>query len=145
MGDATRSDETVYQRSENGGFVPRKREVSESVQNGNQTSVKSAVYQPVGADGQMKLTEQTVSSIVKAADGSETVQTSLYGSSWSGRVGDNESSPALREQDIVERKPGPGGTVKEVLSVRRPSPSDPNKLGPAVQVSETVCTGKCSK
>ena len=31
----------------------------------------------------------------------------------------------------------------ETLSVRRPTVSDPNRLGALQQISETVCKGKC--
>jgi hypothetical protein len=33
--------------------------------------------------------------------------------------------------------------VVETVSVRRPSVSDPNRLGDLQKVSETLCQGKC--
>ena len=137
-----REDQTIYQRSENGGYVVRAREVKESSHSGNQATEKSALYQPLGSSGQLQLTEQSVSNTTARPDGSQTVQTELYGASWNGRVGDSQSGPSLREQDLIERTPGPGGSVTESLSVRRPTAADPNKLGPLTKISETVCTGK---
>jgi hypothetical protein len=49
----------------------------------------------------------------------------------------------LQEQQIIERKPGSGQTLVETITVRRPSVSDPKTLGPARQLSETVCKGNC--
>ena len=141
----SQSDETVYQASQNGGFVMSARQVKETARNGNQTTEKTALYQPFSdSTQQMRLTEQTVSNITKHADGSESIEKTYYGSSWNGQARDNESRPQLREQDVIERTPGPGGSVTESLSVRRTNPNDANKLGPLQKVSETICTGKCA-
>jgi hypothetical protein len=143
-GRGSHEDETIYQRSDNGGYVIRAREVKDTSRAGNKTTEKSTLYQPIATSSQLQLTQQSVSTTTSRPDGSELVETSLYGSSWSGHVGDNQSAPQLREQDVVERKPGPGGSVTESLSVRRASASDAGKLGPLTKVSETVCTGKCT-
>jgi hypothetical protein len=140
-----KSDETTYQRSENGGFNATSRLVTETQKQGAQTTEKTALYQPFSDTSNMRLTEQTVSTITAHPDGSESVEKTLYGSTWNGQATDNETGPQLRERDYIERKPGPGNTVTESLSVRRPTVSDPNKLGPLTKISETVCTGKCEK
>jgi len=142
-GSGSRVDETIYQRSENGGYVVRAREVREKSRTGNQTTERSALYQPIATNSQLQLSEQSVSTTTTRPDGSERTETSLYGSSWSGLAPDTPGAPQLREQDIVDRVPGPGGSITESLSVRRASPSDRGKLGPLTKVSETICTGKC--
>ena len=49
----------------------------------------------------------------------------------------------VKEQQVVQRRTNPDGSVVETLSVRRPSVSDPNRLGDLQKLSETVCKGKC--
>jgi len=49
----------------------------------------------------------------------------------------------LQEQQVIESAPGPNNTVVQTINVRRPSVSDPQTLGPAHQISETVCKGDC--
>jgi hypothetical protein len=141
----SQQDQTFYQRSDNGGYVVTARQVKETTQSGNRTTETTAMYQPLATNSQLQLTQQNVATITKRPDGSETVQTNYYGSSWNGQLRDNQSGPQLRGQDVVERAPGPGGSVIETLSTRRPSASDVNKLGPLMKVSETICTGKCAR
>ena len=141
----SQSDETVYEASQNGGFVAISRLVKETARTGAKTTERTAIYQPFSENGQMRLTEQTVANITTRPDGSEAIEKMLYGSSWNGKVRDNESGPQLREQEFIERTPGPGGSVTESFSVRRPTASDSNRMGPLMKVSETVCTGKCGR
>jgi hypothetical protein len=56
---------------------------------------------------------------------------------------DPSSKLRLQEQRLIGQRKS-GDTVVETLSVRRASVADPNSLGPAQQVSETVCRGKCT-
>ncbi len=57
---------------------------------------------------------------------------------------DSVKSPEqMKEQQLIERTKRPDGSVVETLSVRRPSISDPNRLGNLQKLSETVCKGKC--
>jgi len=49
----------------------------------------------------------------------------------------------LQEQQVIETAPGPNNTLVQTVSVRRPSISDPQTLGPARQLSQTVCQGDC--
>jgi hypothetical protein len=144
-GSGSRSDETTYQRSTNGGFTVTSRLVTETEKSGNLTTEKSALYQPFSDNAQLRLTQQTVSKTTGHPDGSESVEQTSYGATWNGQAQDNRSGPQLQEQDYIERTPGPGGSVRESLSVRRPTASDPNKLGPLTKISETICTGKCEK
>jgi hypothetical protein len=145
-GDKTHDDEIVYRRAlgSGGDFSQAVRDVKDITHTGNVITETSAHYEPVATASQMRLVQQSQSTTTKHPDGSETSQVNLYGSSWTGNVSDGDAPLALREQDIIERQKGPGGNVTEILSVRRPTPADPNRLGPATKVSETVCTGKCA-
>jgi hypothetical protein len=143
-GKSTQSDETVYRRSGSGEFYPAVREVSESTTNGSQVVEKSAHYEPRDSQ-QLQLTAQTVTTTTKRADGSSVSEVNLYGlSSEDGRARDRQSGPQLREQQTVEKIAGPGGSVTEIVTARRPTVADPSHLGPSVKVSESVCTGKCT-
>ena len=140
----THSDQTVYRRSENGGFYPAVRDVSEITKNGSQVTEKSAHYEP-RATPALTLIGQSVITTGKRADGSSSSQVELYGiTGGDGRVRDNETAPHLREIQTIERTVGPGGSVTETVTAQRPTISDPSRLGPSTVLSETVCTGKCA-
>jgi len=142
--NTTHTDETVYRRSENGSFYPAVRDVTEKTQNGLQVAEKSAHYEQRD-NQQLQLMGQTVSTTVQRPDGSSVAEVSLYGASaGDAKVHDSQSGLHLREQQTVEHIVGPGGSVTEVVTARRPSISDPGRLGDPRKVSETVCTGKCS-
>lgn len=142
--NTTHTDDTVYRRSENGSFYPAVRDVSDTTKNGSQVVEKSAHYEQRD-NQQLQLMGQTVSTTVKQPDGSSVSEVSLYGASpGDGRAHDNETGLHLREQQTVEHIPGPGGSVTEIVTARRPTISDPGRLGPSTKISETVCTGKCS-
>ena len=136
------ADETVYRRSENGDFYPAVREVTDTSRAGDQTTAKTAQYQQIG-NSQMQLTRQTVTTTVKRPDGSEVEEVNIYGQAVPGNVRESNATPQLFEQQIIGRQRGPGGTVVETLSVRRPTVSDPKILGPLQKISETTCQGKC--
>ena len=67
----------------------------------------------------------------------------LYGKALPGTVDSPDAKLQLKEHEVIERKPAPGGAVRETVAVRRPTISDPNTLGPEKVISETVCRGKC--
>jgi hypothetical protein len=144
VNNTTHTDQTVYRPSGNGGFYPAVREVSDTTQSGSQVIQKSARYEPRDSQ-QLQLTAQTVSTTVKRPDGSSVAEVSLYGAGGGdGRVRDNESGLHLREQQTIEQIAGGGGSVTEIVTARRPSVSDPSRMGPPTTISETICTGKCS-
>lgn len=143
-GDTTHSDEVVYRASQNGGFFPAVRKVTDTTASANKTVEKTALYEPIADAGTMQLTRQTVSTTTTRPDGSSVDEVNYYGPAVPGTSRDANAAPQLYEQDVIERKPGANGTVVESLSARRATVSNPNHLGPAVKVSETVCTGKCS-
>jgi hypothetical protein len=91
----------------------------------------------------MQLHGQTVAKTVKRADGSADVVVDIFGQNVPGTTDSSSRALKLQEQQMIEKTPGPNGTVTETLSVRRPTVSDPNKLGPERQISQTVCKGDC--
>jgi hypothetical protein len=93
--------------------------------------------------GQLQLASQSESTSTKRPDGTEVIQTNLFAQTVVGRLQDSNAPMRVKEQQIVERRTNPDGSVVETLSVRRPSTSDPNRLGELQKLSETVCKGKC--
>jgi hypothetical protein len=69
----------------------------------------------------------------------------IFGQNAPGIVDASNGKMKLYEQQIIEQRPGSGNSVVETLSVRRPTVSDPNALGPTKQISETICKGKCGQ
>ncbi len=134
--------ETVYRPDTNGGFLEALRSVKTVVQNGNQTTENTADYEP-GVTGQLQLHAQSNSVTTKQPDGSETTLVDQFASNVAGHVYDPSAPMQVKEQQIIERHIAPDGSVTETLSVRRPTTSDPGRLGDLQQISETVCTGKC--
>jgi hypothetical protein len=142
-GDNTHQDLTVYRRSDNGGFDAAIREVKDITKAGDKTVEKTALYEP-RSTAALELSRQTVSTTTKQSDGSEVSEVDLYRASVPGIAQTTGSPQQLYEQQIVTRDKGPGDTVVETLSVRRPTVSEPNHLGALQKVSETVCQGKCT-
>lgn len=144
-GDTTRETSTVYRRDANGHFSPALRQTAERTETADgKVSENVAQYEP-GPSGNMSLTRQTVSSAVKAGDGSLQKEVSVYETVAPGRAGDGFSpKPVLREQQLIESKPVPGGGVVESVGVRRPSAQDPGKVSGSFQkISESTCKGEC--
>jgi hypothetical protein len=123
------------------GFYPAVRKVTDHSENGNVSRDNTAEYE-VGATGQLELHGQTVTNILKRSDGSEEIAVDLFSKNVPGVVND-KGSLRLSEHQIIDRRPGAGGAVVETLTIQRPTVSDPNKLGPPKQLSETICRGKC--
>jgi len=135
--------ETItYQRDGNGNFALAVKQVIDHSQDGGVATENAARYEVI--DGRLQLHSQTVSKVVTRADGSKESEVSLFAPNTLGTVDTGGSQKLkLREQQIVEKRPGAGGTVVETVTVRRPSLSDQTVLGPAKQISETICRGKC--
>lgn len=140
--DTSKQDETIYRLSPNGDFYPAVREVKDESKSGDQTVVKSALYEPIGS-AQMSLSRQSVSTTTKAADGSEVTEVNFYAPAAPGVARENGASLQLYEQDTVARTKAADGSVVETMSARRSSISDPGRLGSPQKISETICTGKC--
>ncbi len=140
-GTGYREDSTTYRRDGNGGFGVAVRQTKEHSEQGGQASDNTAEYE-VGSDGRLQLHSQTVGTTVTRADGSKDSVVNVFGQNVPGIV-DPTGKLKLYEQQIIEQKPGAGNGTVETVSVRRPTVSDPGMLGPAREISQTVCKGKC--
>ena len=136
------SESTTYRSDGNGGFFTAVRQTTEHSVQGTEASDNSAEYER-GPNGELQLHGQTVAKTVTRPDGSKDSVVNIYSRDVPGVVGGNESGLKLQEQQLVESTPGPGNTVVQTLSVRRPTVSDPGTLGPPRQLSQTVCKGDC--
>jgi hypothetical protein len=138
----TREEQTVYQKSTNGDFVERRRTLAESEKSGDRTDAKVANYE-TDYTGRMALQNSETSTTVASKDGKLVVERNIYDANALGYARTDEGGQKIREQQIIVRTPGADGSVKETVSVRRPTIADQADLGAPVQISETVCTGKC--
>ncbi len=136
------SETTTYRSDGNGGFYTAVRQTAEHIEQNSQSTDSSAEYER-GPNGELQLHGQTVTKTVTRPDGSKDAVVEIYGRSVPGTVGGNDSGLKLQEQQVIESTPGPNNTVVQTLSVRRPSVSDPQTLGPPRQLSQTVCQGDC--
>ncbi len=138
----TREEETVYLKSASGDFVEKRRTLTESQKSGNTTEAKVANYE---ADymGRMALLNSENSTTTVSKDGKEMMERNIYSANSLGAARTDEGGQKITEQQIIVRTPGADGSVKETVSVRRPTLADATHLGAPVQLSETVCTGKC--
>lgn len=143
MGSANAYQEnaTTYRKGAN-GFTPASRKVTDHSEARGQSTERSAEYGVSGSGG-LELQGQTVVSTTRRADGSEVSVVDVFGLSAPGTVQSRDAGLQLKEREVVDRKPGAGGSTVETVSVQRPSVSDPGVLGAARVVSETVCRGKC--
>lgn len=140
-GTGYREDATTYRRDGNGGFGVAVRQTTEHTQQGAQASDNTAEYE-IGSSGRLELHSQSVATTTTRPDGSKDSVVNIFGQNVPGTV-DPTGKLKLYEQQLIETKPAGANTVVEKLSVRRPTVSDPNALGPAREISQTVCTGKC--
>jgi YD repeat-containing protein len=137
----SQKDVTVYRKDSNGRFMESAREITQvQTQNGRQVTT-TAEYN-AASTGKMQLAGQKVSTMARQPDGREIEVTDVYGHTATAQYGASNTKPQLREQQVIEKKPGPGGSLIETFSVRRPA-LDTNRLGPLTKISETVCTGNC--
>jgi len=140
--DNQHTTESVYRPTMSGGFQEALRYVTTTSKAGETTKETTANYEP-GMDGRLQLASQSDSTTTKQSDGTEVTQTNLFAKTVAGVLQDNNAAMRVKEQQIVQRRTNPDGSVIETLSVRRPSVSDPNRLGDLQKLSETVCKGKC--
>lgn len=140
-GNTANQSTVVYAPDTNGRFQEITRETVDRRVAGAQSTESTERYTP-GPSGELVLTEVRRSRSVKQPDGSESVVVDVYGPSTPGVVNAAGGGPKIREQQVIERRRTDGGSV-ETVAIRRPSVSNPNRLGPARPVSETVCKGQC--
>ena len=137
-----RDENTTYRPSGNGGFYAAVRTVTDHTEQGGQSSENTVEYE-ANPGGALQVHSQTVVKTVTAPDGSKGSVVDIYTTNVPGTVGEPGSALKLQEQQLIDSQKGPGGSVTQTLSVRRPTVSDPNTLGPARQISQTVCKGDC--
>jgi len=135
-------ESNTYRRDASGSFYTALRQTTEHTVKGSEATDNTAEYE-VGASGQLQLHGQTVSKTVKRPDGSSDVVVDVFGQNVPGTVSAPGGPLKLQEQQIIQSTPGPNNSVTQTVSVRRPTVSDPNSLGPERQLSQTVCKGDC--
>jgi len=143
-GAGSHATEKIYRKDVSGGFQEAVRRVTDVRQSGDQVIEQQVFYEP-GVAGQLRLSRQSVSTTTKRPDGSEVSEVNLYASGAYGVAQEAEAPQQIKEQQLIERKPAPGGAVIEKTSVRRPSIADPKRLGEFHEISEIVCRGKCDQ
>ena len=141
--DNQHTTESVYRRAVSGGFQEALRTVKTASKVNDATKETTANYEP-GIDGQLQLASQSDSTTTKQPDGTQVTQTDLFAKTVAGNVQDSSGRMRVKEEQVVQRRTNPDGSVVETFSVRRPSVSDPNRLGDLQKLSETVCKGKCA-
>jgi hypothetical protein len=140
-GGGFQREASTYQRDGSGNFALSVKESTQHTEAGDASTENTARYEVM--DGRLQLHSQKVSKVVKRPDGSKETEVDLFAPNTLGTVDSGSQKLKIREQQIIEKKPGSGGSVVETLTVRRPSQSDQTVLGPAKQISETICRGKC--
>lgn len=142
-GGAYQAEDTVYRKNASGNFYTAVRQTTDHTVRGSEATDNTAEYE-VGPTGELQLHGQTVSKTVTNADGSKDVVVNVFGQNVPGTVDGGGNQPLrLTEQQIIRQTPGPNNSSTQTVSVRRPSVSDPNTLGPERQLSQTVCKGDC--
>lgn len=142
QGTGFQAESTTYRSDGNGGFYPAVRQTTERTVQGSEVSDSSAEYEK-GPNGELQLHGQTVTKTVTRPDGLKDAVVDIYSRNVPGTVTGNESGLKLQEEQTIESAPGPGNSVVQTISVRRPTVSDPGTLGPPRQLSQTVCKGDC--
>jgi len=130
----TQTNRSTFVLDQSGNFTEAVRELIEKVPEGK--GAKEVVQEFRNAPtGKMELTGQRIRVDIPGADGSTTSEITIYGAVAPGRAADGQLK--LREQQLVTRKPGPGNTLVESISVRRPDLAD-SKMGKYEKVGEKV-------
>ncbi|HLH00327.1 MAG TPA: hypothetical protein VKX49_28740 [Bryobacteraceae bacterium] len=137
-----KQESTTYRRTGNGDFYAAVRKVTDRTERGSETTDNTVEYE-ASPDSSLRVHSQMVANTITASDGSKQTVLNIYGSNVPGTVSTPGSALKLQEQQLVDTQKGPNDTVTQTVSVRRPSVSDPNALGPARQISQTLCKGNC--
>lgn len=137
---AVSENNTVYRKDVNGRFGEAAREVRDIKIEGDRKQENTAIYEASPNGGAMTLLRQIVANSVKTGNKVDT-EMNVFELETAGKAtAAGESKPKLREQRRIETSATGNGTAESV-TVRRPSPNDPGRLGPPQKVEETVCTG----
>jgi len=104
------------------------------------TTIYSAVR------GEMEFVEQVVTTTETRTDGSEVSEVSVYGAAATGRsITGSGGDAVLKEQQLIEREPGPDGSMIERVHFRSASLSDAGGMEPYRLITEVICTGQCQE
>lgn len=136
-------DVDIYRRDQGGSFRPAARESAEIVEQNGRRVETATRYNTANDTGRMQFAGQTVTETIRREDGLGSTVISVFGAASPGRPIESGRKPHLREQVLIERRPGLQGSLIETTMVRRTSLSDATKLEEPQLVSETVCTGDC--
>jgi hypothetical protein len=139
---AKHQEQTVYLKSTSGDFVEKRRSVEDTKKSGDKTESSVANYE-ADYTGRIALLNQVTSTKTVSKDGKQVEERDIYANASDGVARDDQGGQKIKEQQTIVRTPGADGSVTETVSVRRPTLADESHLGPARQISETVCTGKC--
>jgi hypothetical protein len=137
--DNQRTTESVYRPGTSGGFQEALRSVK-TTSKMNDTSKESTVTYEPGMNGQLQPSTQSDSTTTKLPDGTQTTQVDLYEPAVPGT---SSATMRVKEEQLLQRRANPDGSIVETVSYRHPSVSDPGRLGSLEKFSETVCKGKC--
>ena len=137
---SSHEDVSIERRDVNGNLQPAGRlTIAKEEKDGVVKESKAMFYQD---GGQMRLTNQTVSETQTRKDGSSVTKVDVFGPNPAGRAA--ADPPEFREQQIIEKIPGPNKSLSETYSIRRPTLDGAGALGPIQKVSERNCTGQCN-
>ncbi len=128
------TNRSTYVLDPSGKFVEAVRELIEKAPEGQGAKEVTQEFRNAPT-GKMELTGQKIKIDSLNSDGSSTSEITVYGVAAPGRSADGPLK--LREQQLVTTRPGPGNTLIESISVRRPDLSD-SKLGAYQKVGEKV-------
>ncbi|MEP7355377.1 MAG: hypothetical protein ABI824_19270 [Acidobacteriota bacterium] len=141
--DNLQTTESVYLPAGPGGLHETERVISTTAVKGSQTTSNTAKYEfSTTGSGSMQMREQTVTVGTRQPNGSEVVETSVYGPIM-GKAESSSSQPSLREAQRTDRQVAADGSVTERTTVRRADLSNIGRLGAEQNLSETICKGKC--
>lgn len=127
---------STYVTDANGQFKEAVRELVEKVPDGKGTRETVQEFRNAQT-GKLELSGQRVTLELQNADGTKSSEVTIYGAVAQGRTSDGKLK--VREQQLITSKPGPGNTVVESISVRRPDLAD-SKMGSYQKVAEKVTT-----
>jgi hypothetical protein len=138
----TNEEVRTFRKDQNGSFREAARQNIERREDNGKVTEQVAEYQAATGDGQMQLSAQRVSNETKRADGSVVKQVAVYGMAQAGRTS-HPGELKLREEQLIEQRPGSGQSVVESFSVRRPD-LDGRVTGDFLKVSERTCQKACN-
>lgn len=138
----TQEEVRTLRKDTNGSFREAVRQNIERREENGKVVERVAEYQAATADGRLQLSAQRVASEVKRPDGTVVKQVDIYGMAQAGRP----SQPGelkLREQQLIEQRPGTGQNVVESFSIRRPD-LEGKLSGDFQKIAERTCQKSCN-